>query len=73
MESNIDVIIITIIKIDGKTKHDIVLFVVWTFATLEKVMTAFTLPQTTCTFWSRTLLYYHILISQSKIKQTQIT
>ena len=72
MKSNIDVIIVTIIKIDGKTKHDIVLFVVYTFA-MEEVMTAFTLPQTTCTFWSSTLLYYHILISKSKIKQTQIT
>ena len=61
MESNIDVIIVTIINIHIKTQHGIVSIVFYTFAKMEEVMTTFYFSTNNMYIYEvDTLLDYHI-------------
>ena len=61
MESNIDVIIVTIINIHIKTQHGIVSIVFYTFATMEEVMTTFYFTTNNMYIYEvESLLDYHI-------------
>ena len=62
MESNINVIIVTIINKHVKTQHGIVSIVIYTFATMEEVMTAFYFTTNNMYIYEvETLLDYHII------------